>query len=204
MKNGVLILRKAHFLNCIPCARHWPMLFTSIISSYSHSAPMRQALLSSFFYMQGCWSWDLLKVTQQVSGNKWHSLSDLRTILLESLCPPPKMMHYISSSVLQLIIIYARQTNPSVILYFHIYHCHILTLSHLSLSHVWLFATPWTAAYQASLSFTISQSCSNSCLWGSDAIQPSHPSNYEKYECLIMSYEYNCSVEIEPVLSYWR
>ena len=122
MKNGVLILRKAHFLNCIPCARHWPMLFTSIISSYSHSAPMRQALLSSFFYMQGCWSWDLLKVTQQVSGNKWHSLSDLRTILLESLCPPPKMMHYISSSVLQLIIIYARQTNPSVILYFHIYH----------------------------------------------------------------------------------
>ena len=27
-----------------------------------------------------------------------------------------------------------------------------------SLSHVWLFATPWTAARQASLSFTISQS----------------------------------------------
>ena len=27
-----------------------------------------------------------------------------------------------------------------------------------SLSHVWLFATPWTAAYKASLSFTISQS----------------------------------------------
>ena len=27
-----------------------------------------------------------------------------------------------------------------------------------SLSHVWLFATPWTAACQASLSFTISQS----------------------------------------------
>ena len=26
------------------------------------------------------------------------------------------------------------------------------------LSYVWLFATPWTAAYQASLSFTISQS----------------------------------------------
>ena len=31
------------------------------------------------------------------------------------------------------------------------------------LSHVWLFATPWTAAYQASLSITYSQSCSNSC-----------------------------------------
>ena len=27
-----------------------------------------------------------------------------------------------------------------------------------SLSHVQLFATPWTAAYKASLSFTISQS----------------------------------------------
>ena len=27
-----------------------------------------------------------------------------------------------------------------------------------SLSHVWVFATPWTAAHQASLSLTISQS----------------------------------------------
>ena len=27
-----------------------------------------------------------------------------------------------------------------------------------SLSHVWLFETPWTAAHQASLSFTVSQS----------------------------------------------
>ena len=32
-----------------------------------------------------------------------------------------------------------------------------------SLSRVWLFATPWTAACQDSLSFTFSQSCSNSC-----------------------------------------
>ena len=31
------------------------------------------------------------------------------------------------------------------------------------LIYVWLFATPWTAACQASLSFTVSQSCSNSC-----------------------------------------
>ena len=37
----------------------------------------------------------------------------------------------------------------------------MLTPSHLvvqSLSHVQLFATPWTAAHQASLSLTISQS----------------------------------------------
>ena len=32
-----------------------------------------------------------------------------------------------------------------------------------SLSRVWLFATPWTAAHQASLSFTVSRVCSNSC-----------------------------------------
>ena len=32
-----------------------------------------------------------------------------------------------------------------------------------SFSHVWLFATPWIAACQASLSFTISRGCSNSC-----------------------------------------
>ena len=32
-----------------------------------------------------------------------------------------------------------------------------------SLSHVSLFATPWTVALQASLSFTISWVCSNSC-----------------------------------------
>ena len=32
-----------------------------------------------------------------------------------------------------------------------------------SLSHVQLFVTPWTAAYQVSLSFTISRFCPNSC-----------------------------------------
>ena len=32
-----------------------------------------------------------------------------------------------------------------------------------SLSSVWVFATPWTAAYQISLSFTISRVCSNLC-----------------------------------------
>ena len=32
-----------------------------------------------------------------------------------------------------------------------------------SLSHVWLFATPWTAAHQAYLSITNPRACSNSC-----------------------------------------
>ena len=31
------------------------------------------------------------------------------------------------------------------------------------LSHVWLFETPWTIAHQASLYFSISRVCSNSC-----------------------------------------
>ena len=33
----------------------------------------------------------------------------------------------------------------------------------VSLSHVQMFVTPWTAARQASLTFTISGACSNSC-----------------------------------------
>ena len=45
-----------------------------------------------------------------------------------------------------------------------------LSQSAQSLSCVWLFATPWTTARQASLSITNSHVC-----WVSDAIQPSHP-----------------------------
>ena len=45
-----------------------------------------------------------------------------------------------------------------------------------SLSHVQLFVTPWTAARQASLSITNSQSSLKLTSMGvSDAIQPSHP-----------------------------
>ena len=53
-----------------------------------------------------------------------------------------------------------------------------------SLSHVWLFVTPWTAARQASLSFTPSLSpgvCSNSCplsQWCYPTISSSAPSFY--------------------------
>ena len=43
------------------------------------------------------------------------------------------------------------------------------------LSRAQLFATPWTAACQASLSFTISQSLLKIMSIISDAIQPSHP-----------------------------
>ena len=46
-----------------------------------------------------------------------------------------------------------------------------------SFSRVWLLATPWTAAPQASLPFPISQSlfAQTHVHWVSDAIQPSHP-----------------------------
>ena len=43
-----------------------------------------------------------------------------------------------------------------------------------SLSPVWLFATPWTAAHQASLSFRISQFAQTHVHWVGDPIQPSH------------------------------
>ena len=44
------------------------------------------------------------------------------------------------------------------------------------LSHVWLFVTPWTTAYQASLSITNSWSFLKTHVHRiSDAIQPSHP-----------------------------
>ena len=45
-----------------------------------------------------------------------------------------------------------------------------------SLSHVWLFATQWTTACQASLYFTTSWNLLKThVFWVSDAIQPSHP-----------------------------
>ena len=42
-----------------------------------------------------------------------------------------------------------------------------------SLNHVWLFAA-WTAAFQASLSFTISEFAQTHIHWGNDAIQLFH------------------------------
>ena len=45
-----------------------------------------------------------------------------------------------------------------------------------SLSHVWVFVPPWTAACQSSLSFPISLEFAQTHVhWVGDAIQPSHP-----------------------------
>ena len=43
------------------------------------------------------------------------------------------------------------------------------------LSHVWLFGTKWTAARQASLSFSLLEFVQAHVYWVGDAIQPSHP-----------------------------
>lgn len=34
-ESGMLILRMAHFLNLIPCVKHWPMFVMHIVSLYS-------------------------------------------------------------------------------------------------------------------------------------------------------------------------
>ena len=44
-----------------------------------------------------------------------------------------------------------------------------------SLSRVWLFATPWTAACRLPCPSPTPGACSNSCPSVGDAIQPSHP-----------------------------
>ena len=47
------------------------------------------------------------------------------------------------------------------------------------LTRVQLFTTPWTAAHQASLSITNSQSCTQTHVhWVGDVIQPSHPLSF--------------------------
>ena len=44
-----------------------------------------------------------------------------------------------------------------------------------SLSRVWLFATPWTAAHQASLYHQLPEFTQTHVHWVGDAIQPSYP-----------------------------
>ena len=73
-----------------------------------------------------------------------------------------------------------------------------------SLSHVWLFATPWTATCQASLSITNSQSPPTHVHRVSNAIQPSHPlsspsppvSNLSQYQGLFQWVSSSHQVEL--------
>ena len=58
--------------------------------------------------------------------------------------------------------------------------CHVVVAVQW-LSHVQLFATPWTATYQASLSFTISQS-----LLKLMSIEWMTPSNHRNFYCPLL------------------
>ena len=69
-------------------------------------------------------------------------------------------------------------TDPKVCRIVSGYVYGILSLSRgLFVVHVQLFATPWTAAHQASLSFTIylPELAQTQVNWVDDAIQPPHP-----------------------------
>ena len=57
-----------------------------------------------------------------------------------------------------IILSKVRQRNTNIFLWYSIWYCLYLVVVVQSLGPVWLFATPWTAAFQASLSFTISLS----------------------------------------------
>ena len=70
------------------------------------------------------------------------------------------------------------QPNVNILAQFHYFLCQGLRRPVVVqlLSHVWLFSTPWTAAYQASLSITNSWSFAQTHIhWVGDAMQPSHP-----------------------------
>ena len=66
-----------------------------------------------------------------------------------------------------IIVLYIVGSNPLKFIYIFCCYCS--------------FATPWTAACQDSLSFTISWSCSTHV---GDAIQPSHPLSPPFFSCL--------------------
>ena len=57
------------------------------------------------------------------------------------------------------------------------------------LSPVWLFATPWTAACQASLSSPAPEFTQTYVHWFGDAIQPSHPLSYPFPPALNLSHQ---------------
>ena len=67
------------------------------------------------------------------------------------------------------------------------YHVAVVVLQ--SLSHVWLFATLWTAARQASLSIAVClpEFAQTHVHWVSDALQPSHPLSFPSSLALNLS-----------------
>ena len=81
----------------------------------------------------------------------------------------PGLLHLLHWQVSSLPLV--SPEKPVTLLVFFSFPCYFSQ----SLSHVQLFATPWTVAFQASQSFTISQSLLIHVHQVGDAIQPSHP-----------------------------
>jgi len=76
---------------------------------------------------------------------------------------------------LSLTILIIATPVVSTAIFWFTYTCIVFVVVQ-SLSLVQHFVTPWTAAYQAALSFTVSQSLLKlTSHWVGDAIQPSHP-----------------------------
>ena len=72
-----------------------------------------------------------------------------------------------------------------------------------SLSRVWLFAIPWTAAHQASLSFTISQSLLR--LMSIESVMPSN--HLILFQLLLLLSSVFPSIQVfssEPAPKYWH
>ena len=78
------------------------------------------------------------------------------------------------SEVLKSLLLYSHPFVPLALLVF-VFCISVQFSSVQLLSHVRLFATPWTAAPQDSLSITNSIAYPNSCPSIGDATQPSHP-----------------------------
>ena len=75
---------------------------------------------------------------------------------------------------LKRVVDMTERLSLSLFLIFHVTHVYVLVVQ--SLSCVRLFATPWTTAHQASLSFTISWSLLKLMpIESVMPIQPSHP-----------------------------
>ena len=110
--------------------------------------------------------WKLLKVPKRWHGKRNKVCFDTLLLLsiLKSTLPNFGFCHGLYSALASTLTLNKDPVPTSVVV--------VQRLRQL-LNHVWLFATPWTAAYQASLSFIISQS-----LFKFMSTEPVMPSNH--------------------------
>ena len=81
-----------------------------------------------------------------------------------------------------------------------------IQFSSVQLLSVWLFASPWTAAHQASLSNTLPEPTQTHIHWVGDAIQPSHPLSSPSLPALNLSQHHGLFKwvsSLHQVAKYW-